>query len=550
MIRRHAALGVLTAATVLLMPASPATAPAANATATAAPPTVRVLPLGDSLTYGQGSSGGGYRLPLRDLAAGQSRYTLDFVGSLANGPQADPAHEGHAGYTVDRLRAGVGRWIGAAQPDVILLQIGINDLNQGADPDQTADRARVLVDRIFEIRPGVTVVMQGLVPTTPGWNQQDLTQPAARFNQRLKEVEAAQQHQHRRFRFIDAPALTTLQQADAAHAAQMADGLHPNDRGYARLAASFFTGLEQARTAGWFTGGPLRPDQPRLKNTVHLQRLTPAGGLYNAEGDYAAGRWSGWGDQGASQLTEVTSAATGTVNRVFAIGEDNRIYENDGDYATGTWSGWFPLADAPRAKAVSASSDGNTVHLVAIGLDGHLHNSDGDFTAGRWNGWTDHGGDNLKRVTSATTADHVNHVFAIDADDQIRELDADYTAGRWSGWNAAGPAGRFQALDVTASATDNTVHLGAIGHDGNWYNTDGDFDQGSWKGWWNGGGGNLERLTSAAANNVNHVFAVRSDNSVIERDGDYSAGHWNDWATPAGGGQAASLTASFTFTPH
>ncbi|MFJ3876573.1 hypothetical protein ACIPW5_03830 [Streptomyces sp. NPDC090077] len=287
-------------------------------------------------------------------------------------------------------------------------------------------------------------------------------------------------------------------------------------------------------------------DEPSVKNTVHLQRVTPGGDLFNAEGDYSAGRWSGWTNQGATQLKEVTSAGTGTVNRVFALGGDNRIYENDGDYATGKWTGWTLLDGAPQAKAVSASSDGNTVHLVAIGLDGHLYNSDRDFTAGKWNGWTDHGGNNLKRVTSATTSDHVNHIYAVDGSDQIQELDADYGAGKWNNWQVAGPAGGFQAQDVTASVSGTTVHLGAIGMDGNWYNTDGDFARGTWNGWWNGGGGNLKRLTSAMANNVNHVYAIRTDNTLTERDGDYTAGRWNDWATPAGGGEAISLTASFT----
>ncbi|MEU9040059.1 SGNH/GDSL hydrolase family protein, partial [Streptomyces sp. NPDC048352] len=302
--RRCTVLGGLAAATALLVPALPGPARAATtADTTMAPPTVRVLPLGDSLTYGQGSStGGGYRLPLRNLAAGQSRYTLDFVGSLANGSQPDPVHEGHAGYTIDRVRAGVDRWITAAQPDVILLHIGVNDLNQGADPDQAAERARTLLNRIFEMRPDVTVIMQGLVPTTPGWNNQDLTQAVTRYNQQLKAVEGTQQRQNRRFRFIDAPALTTLQQADATHPVQMTDGLHPNDQGYTRLAAAFFAALEQTRTAGWFTGGPARPDQPRPTNTVHLQRVTGAGDLFNAEGDYSAGRWSGWVNQGATQL--------------------------------------------------------------------------------------------------------------------------------------------------------------------------------------------------------------------------------------------------------
>ncbi|MFE2148277.1 GDSL-type esterase/lipase family protein, partial [Streptomyces sp. NPDC059456] len=482
--RRIAVLAALAAASTTLLPA----VTSAPASAAGQLPAVRVMPLGDSISYGEGSSTlGGYRQPLRELVAGQSRYTVDFVGSLAHGPTADAEHEGHAGYTVGQVRSGVERWIPAAAPDVVLLHIGLNDLNQGADPDRTADQTRDLVDRIFALRPGATVIVQGLVPSTPGWNYQDLSQPIARYNQRLKELEAAQQQSGRHFRFVDAPALTPANRADAGHPAQMADGLHPNDRGYTELARAFFTPLDQARTAGWFTGGPVRPGPPRPKNTVHLQRVAPDGALANAEGDYAAGSWSGWGDFGVTGMKEITSAPTGSVNRVFAIGGDDRVYENDGDYAAGAWSGWFQLKDAPQAKAISASSDGNTVHLVVVGADGQLYNADGDYSAGKWNGWTGHGGTGLKRVTSATTADHVNHIFATDANDRIVELDADYAAGKWGNWGTAGPTGGFNALDIAASVAGKVVHLGAIGQDGNWYNTDGDFAGGSWNGWWNGG---------------------------------------------------------------
>ncbi|MCX5199279.1 SGNH/GDSL hydrolase family protein [Streptomyces sp. NBC_00249] len=543
-------LGILTSATALLVAATAPVLWAVPASAAPSTPVVRVMPLGDSITYGQGSSNeSGYRLPLHGLAAKQSRYQLDFVGSLEHGPMPDSAHEGHAGYTIARIRAGANRWLAAAQPDVVLLHIGINDLNQGTDPGQAADQASALVDQIFAARPGVTIVMEGLIPTTPGWNYQDLSQPVAQYNQRLKQLEQVEQHAGKRFRFVDAPALTPTDRADSTHPAQMSDGLHPNDAGYAQLAQAFFTPLDAAYSAHWFTGGPARPDQPRLKDTAHVQRIAPNGDLFNNEGDFAAGKWSGWSNQGASQLKEVTSTGTGSVNRVFAIGSDNKIYENDGDYTAGKWSGWFAPAinNSTTFTALAASSYGNTVHLVAIGSDGHLYNTDGDYTAGKWNGWSDQGGTNLKHVTSATTADQVNHIFATDATGQVLGLDADYAAGAWGSWSIAGPTGGFKALDVTASASGNTVHLGAISLAGQYCNTDGDFDRGGvWNGWSNMGGDNLKRLTSAAANGVNHVFATTGNNRLIERDGNYNTGTWNDWAEAAGGVDAASATASFT----
>ncbi|GAA5008689.1 hypothetical protein GCM10025734_51120 [Kitasatospora paranensis] len=144
----------------------------------------------------------------------------------------DPEHEGHPGDTIDQIRAGVDGWLASSRPDVVLLHIGINDLNQNLDQAHAADRATQLIDRIFTDRPNVTVVMQGLIPTTPGWWNQDLSQPVAQYNGRLRQLEATEQQAGRHFRFVDAPALTPANRADATHPAQMTDGLHPNDAGY------------------------------------------------------------------------------------------------------------------------------------------------------------------------------------------------------------------------------------------------------------------------------------------------------------------------------
>ncbi|MGW4645510.1 transglycosylase family protein [Kitasatospora sp. NPDC004289] len=285
---------------------------------------------------------------------------------------------------------------------------------------------------------------------------------------------------------------------------------------------------------------------PAPANTVRLVDLKPGGTLQNAEGNYSTGRWSGWSDLGASEITEVTSAATGSVNRIFAI-RNGQVFEKDGNYATGQWSGWFQPGTAAlptAAAAISASSFGNTVHLVVVGTDGHLYNTDADYNAGRWNGWTDHGG-GFKRVTSASTSDNVNHIFAINTADQVVEKDANYATGSWSSWSTAGSAA-FTARDVAASASGLTVHLSAVAPDGSWSNTDGNFATGQWNGWFKMPGGNLKRITSAAAGNVNHVFATDNGNRLLEIDGDYNTGTWSGWAPAAGGADSLSATAAFT----
>ncbi|WP_051712275.1 GDSL-type esterase/lipase family protein [Streptomyces sp. NRRL S-350] len=218
------------------------TMPAANAATPPTAPPLRVMPLGDSITAGSGgSTGAGYRLPLWNTLAGQSRYTVDYVGSQSFGNVPDPDNEGHSGYRVGDIRAGIDGWVSAATPDVVLLHIGINDLDRDPDPDPVAAANRAaaafteLATRIFADRPGVTVLAQGLIPTT-----QNLQTGVQTYNADIKALQYGALS-GQKFRYLEPPALTST---------EMNDRLHPNDAGYTRMAGVFFKGLDQAFTDG------------------------------------------------------------------------------------------------------------------------------------------------------------------------------------------------------------------------------------------------------------------------------------------------------------
>jgi hypothetical protein len=92
-------------------------------------PTLRVMPLGDSITYGGGAAGG-YRAPLYQLLT-NAGYTVDFIGTqTGNGAASlpDPDHEGYSGATIRYIDSRLPNIFGAVlQPDIILLLLGVND---------------------------------------------------------------------------------------------------------------------------------------------------------------------------------------------------------------------------------------------------------------------------------------------------------------------------------------------------------------------------------------------------------------------------------------
>jgi lysophospholipase L1-like esterase len=333
--------------------------------ALAAPPTLRVMPLGDSITWGVGSpTASSYRRPLADLLSGQSRYAVAFVGSQASGSLPDLANEGHSGYTIDQIRAGIDDWMAGTRPDAVLLHIGINDLNRGVDIPNAPTRLKALTDRIFANKPGITVLVLGLIPTTPGLESQ-----VSAFNAQVRAMESSQQQAGRKFRYVEPPALT---------AAQLPDRLHPNDEGYQRMAQAFSTALDRAFTDGWAVGGPA------------LGAGTEAG--------TGKVRWADF--DGDGRMDYLTVASSGAVSAFLNRGGDGRGgWSVLGQVATGL------TPDANRVRFADYDGDGKADYLL-IGTNGsvQVHLNRGGDGRGGWLG--------LGQIAGGVTTDPSRVQFA------------------------------------------------------------------------------------------------------------------------------------------
>ncbi|MEV3873858.1 SGNH/GDSL hydrolase family protein [Streptomyces sp. NPDC049906] len=215
-------------------------AAAAGAPSAATPwrvPRLTVMPLGDSITQGVGSTtGDGYRAALRD-ALDDHATDVDFVGSLRHGTHADADHEGHSGYRIDQVAGGIGPWLAASRPNVITLHLGSNDINRDHQVDTAPARLAALLDRITAATPGTTVLLAPLVPNSkPG------VQPRVdAFNRALPALVAERRQRGAKIRLVDFGAIG---------ATDLVDGLHPNDSGYRKMAHAFRAGLARAARAG------------------------------------------------------------------------------------------------------------------------------------------------------------------------------------------------------------------------------------------------------------------------------------------------------------
>ncbi|WP_369226997.1 ricin-type beta-trefoil lectin domain protein [Streptomyces sp. R39] len=231
-----AALGVGTA-----LPAAAATgtgSPPSAVRAAAAPTALRLMPLGDSITWGVGSpSGNSYRGFLWDQLTTEG-HALDFVGSGRNGTMSDPDNEGHSGWRIDQIAGIADSVLTGYRPNVVTLEIGTNDLNGNYQVPTAPDRLRALLDQITRDAPQATVLVGTVIVSTSA--TEEANRPA--FNARLPGIVQAEQAAGKHVRLVDMSALTS---------ADLADSLHPNDNGYRKMADAFNAGVQAADAAGW-----------------------------------------------------------------------------------------------------------------------------------------------------------------------------------------------------------------------------------------------------------------------------------------------------------
>ena len=213
---------------------------------------IRLLPLGDSITAGYDSStGNGYREPLAIELAGQIG-TLDFVGSQIDGTMADPDNEGHFGIDISDLAALTTAALKRYKPNVVALDVGINDIGGNYYVSTAPSRLASLIDQIVAAEPDATVlVAQLIVNGDPGEESEVVT-----FNNALPAIVQARASAGKHVYLVNMSGLT--------YPADLDGTLHPNDSGYQLMANAWDAAIQQVIAYGWIrdpvSGSASRPN--------------------------------------------------------------------------------------------------------------------------------------------------------------------------------------------------------------------------------------------------------------------------------------------------
>ena len=198
---------------------------------------VKIMPLGDSITYGIGSTNyNGYRKPLYQ-ALTTADCNFDFVGSLTNGDFLDPNHEGHSGETASwlnqRLVGPIGYWLSTYQPKIILYHIGTNNLRLGSDIATYAQNVGETLAIVYNFDPDITVILAKIILT-----RDDAIVNARIHSYNLLIEDIAQDWADAGYSIIVVDMENALK-----YGTDMYDNLHPNNAGYAKMAEVWYNAL-------------------------------------------------------------------------------------------------------------------------------------------------------------------------------------------------------------------------------------------------------------------------------------------------------------------
>jgi autotransporter-associated beta strand protein len=209
-------------------------------------PKIRIMPLGDSITYGS-SVAGGYRLPLY-IALTNLGYNVDFVGSAydnaAAGLGAEINHEGHGGWHVSAASNGLYEniltWLSQIEaPDVVLVHIGTNDTGDAPNYPGTINELDALITRISAARPYAHIIVTTLLKRGATDLDSKNVLIDTYFNPYVQGVVQTHALAGHRVHFLDMHAYVDRYPGGGLSS----DQLHPDAQGYAQMAAAWLPAI-------------------------------------------------------------------------------------------------------------------------------------------------------------------------------------------------------------------------------------------------------------------------------------------------------------------
>ena len=232
---------------------------------------IKIMPVGNSITAGEHyhyppvAERTGYRKALYEMLV-NAGYNIDFVGSQEHGkrPKSDPDwydwnNEAYPGWTIPRIAEKVKEALPVYKPDILLIHVGTN----GKDWEQKTRQVMEMLDMInaYSVKNNhrVTVFLCKIIKR---FYQED-SDPTSQFNQEVSKLVAQRTNDKIKIIMVDMENGAGLDYTDRLpdpsakppyeggdmwgrrYPGVPYDKYHPNDKGNAKMAKTFYEALVQ-----------------------------------------------------------------------------------------------------------------------------------------------------------------------------------------------------------------------------------------------------------------------------------------------------------------
>ncbi len=234
---------------------------------------IRIMPLGDSITGNPGC----WRAILWNRLQTAGYTNIDFVGTLNNATECgvtfDANNEGHGGYLATNIASQnqLPPWLAATNPDIVMIQLGTNDVWNNIAPATILASFGVLIDQMRANNPNVRVIVAQILPMNPT-GCGDCPQRVINFNAAIPAWAAAKSTSQSPISVVD---LWTGFNVTT----DTTDGVHPNGTtGFQKVSDSWYPAIT-ALLSGVATNTPtFTPGGPTLtpSHTATITRTPTA----------------------------------------------------------------------------------------------------------------------------------------------------------------------------------------------------------------------------------------------------------------------------------
>ena len=225
--------------------------------------TINILTLGNSITNGTNRYDS-YRRDLWQLLH-KANYNFDFIGSWSlhhmggdvPDPDFDMDHDGHSGWKAsdilsqpdwDKQRGNIHEWIKTYTPDIVLVELGTNDVFQCVPAREAMNNISLIIDILRNKNPGVKIFLAQIPPLGAQWADKKLcgtdtsySKSIQIFNNYIVKLAAEKNT-------AIANVITVDLYTNVHPATDMYDDIHPNNIGEKDMAERWYNAINKYLT--------------------------------------------------------------------------------------------------------------------------------------------------------------------------------------------------------------------------------------------------------------------------------------------------------------